>query len=247
MQKWGFVYLGHTKVGICVCVVLRLGYASFAIVYVWYWGWDPKRMRATMGGNLIIINYPDDVGVPTANLLLIKIFLNSVISTKGAKFANADLANFYLMSPLKRPEYAKIKLSDIPEEVIKEYNLHQLATPDGWVYVKVTRAMYGLPQAGSLGQDQLEKRLNQEGYYQSQTVPGLWKHKTKTIQFVLVVDDFGIKYISKDDLDHLISTLEKYYEVSVDLDGKEFVKVELENDYDHNFNIWDVPVEEMES
>ena len=54
-----------------------------------------------MGGNLI--NYPDDVGTPTANLLLIKIFLNSVISTKGAKFANADLANFYLMTPLKCP------------------------------------------------------------------------------------------------------------------------------------------------
>jgi hypothetical protein len=113
------------------------------------------------------------------------------------------------MSPLKRPEYDKIKLTDIPEEVINEYKLHQLATPDGWVYVKVTRAMYGLPQAGSLGQDQLEKRLNQEGYYQSQTVSGLWKHKTKTIQFVLVVDDFGIKYIHKDDLDHLIRTLEK--------------------------------------
>ncbi len=42
---------------------------------------NPNRMRATMGGNLI--NYPDDIGVPTANLLLIKIFLNSVISTKG--------------------------------------------------------------------------------------------------------------------------------------------------------------------
>jgi len=140
---------------------------------------NPNRMRETMGGYLT--NYLDDVGVPTANLLLIKIFLNSVISTKGAKFANAVLANFYLMSPLKRPEYAKIKLSNIPEEVIKEYNLHQLATPDGWVYVKVTRAVYGLPHAGSLGQDQLEKRLNQEGYNQSQIVPGLWKHKTKTI------------------------------------------------------------------
>ena len=192
---------------------------------------NPNRMRATMGGNLI--NYPDDCGVPTANLLLIKIFLNSVISTKGAKFANADLANFYLMSPLKRPEYAKIKLTDIPEEVINEYKLRQLATPDGWVYVKVTRAMYGLPQAGSLGQDQLENRLNQEGYYQSQTVSGLWKHKTKTIQFVLVVDDFGIKYINKDDLDHLIRTLEKYYEVAVDLDGKEFVKIELDWDYEN--------------
>jgi hypothetical protein len=192
---------------------------------------NPNRVRATMGGNLI--NYPDDVGVPTANLLLIKIFLNSVILTKGAKFTNADLTNFYLMSQLKRPEYAKIKLTDIPEEVINEYNLHQLATPDGWVYVKVTRAMYGLPQAGSLGQDQLEKCLNQEGYYQSQTVSGLWKHKTKSIQFVLVVDDFGIKYINQDDLDHLIRTLKKYYEVAVDLEGKEFVKIELDWDYEN--------------
>jgi hypothetical protein len=61
-----------------------------------------------MGGNLI--NYPDDVGTPTANLLLIKILLNSVVSTPKAKFAAADISNFYLMTPLKRPEYAKIKL-----------------------------------------------------------------------------------------------------------------------------------------
>jgi hypothetical protein len=45
-----------------------------------------------------------------------------------------------------------------------------------------------------------------------------------------VVDDFGIKYINKDDLDHLIQTLEKYYDVAVDLDGKEFVKIELDWD-----------------
>jgi hypothetical protein len=116
---------------------------------------DPHQTRATMGGNLI--NYPEDVGTPSANLLLIKIFLNSVISTRGAKFAGAGPANFYLMTPLKRPKYAKINLSDIPEEVIKEYNLHQYATPDGWVYIKVSRGMYGLPQAGSLGHDLLEQ------------------------------------------------------------------------------------------
>ena len=167
---------------------------------------DPYRTRATMGGNLI--NYPDDVGTPTANLLLIKIFLNSVISTPGAKFANADLSNFYLMTPLKRPEYAKLKLSDIPEEVIQEYNLREKATPDGWVYIMVIRGMYGLPQAGSLGHDLLEERLNQEGYFQSQIVPGFWKHKTRNIKFVLVVDDFGIKYLKKEDLDHLIKSRE---------------------------------------
>jgi hypothetical protein len=89
-------------------------------------------------GICLVANYPDDVGVPTANLLLIKNFLNSVISTTGAKFTNTNLANFYLMSPLKQPKYAKIKLLDIPEEVITECKLHQFATPDEWVYVKVT-------------------------------------------------------------------------------------------------------------
>ena len=108
---------------------------------------DPYRTRATMGGNLI--NYPDDVGTPTANLLLIKIFLNSVILTPGARFANADISNFYLMTLLKRPEYAKIRLSDIPEEIIEEYNLQEKATPDGWVYIMVIRGMYGLPQSVS--------------------------------------------------------------------------------------------------
>ena len=91
--------------------------------------------------------------------------------------------------------------------------------------------MYGLPQAGSLEHDLLKTRLNQEGYYQSKVVPGLWKHKTKSIQFVLVVDDFGIKYIKQQDLDHLIKTLQKYYDVTVDMDGKEFVKIDLDWDY----------------
>jgi hypothetical protein len=191
---------------------------------------DPYRTRATMGGNLI--NYPDDVGTPTANLLLIKIFFNSVVSTPEAKFANADISNFYLMTPLKRPEYAKIKLTDIPEEIIEEYKLREKATKDGWIYIKVIRGMYGLPQAGSLGHDLLESRLNEAGYYQSKIVPGFWKHQTKPTQFVLVVDDFGIKYLTDKDLDHLIKSLEKYYDVTVDKEGKEYVKIELDWDYD---------------
>jgi hypothetical protein len=50
---------------------------------------------------------------------------------------------------------------------------------------------------------------------------------------VLVVDDFGIKYITKQDLDHLINALKKYYDVSVDMEGKEYVKIELDWDYEH--------------
>jgi hypothetical protein len=60
---------------------------------------EPNHMCATLRGNLI--NYLSDVGTPTANLLLIKTFLNSVISIKGARLANADISDFYLMTPLK--------------------------------------------------------------------------------------------------------------------------------------------------
>ena len=48
---------------------------------------------------------------------------------------------------------------------------------------------------------------------------------------MLVVDGFGIKHLKKEDLDHLIKSLEKYYDVTVDLQGKEYVKNELDRDY----------------
>jgi hypothetical protein len=40
---------------------------------------DKYRTRITMGGNLV--NYPRDCGTPTANLLTVKLLLNSIIST----------------------------------------------------------------------------------------------------------------------------------------------------------------------
>ncbi len=48
---------------------------------------------------------------------------------------------------------------------------------------------------------------------------------------MLIVNDFGIKYFKKEDLDHLIDTLKKYYDVKVDPKGTELVKIELDWDY----------------
>ena len=135
-----------------------------------------------MGGNLI--NYLEDIGTNTATLLLIKIFFNSVISTWGAHFMSLNLANFYLMTPLKQPKFAKIKLSNILEEIIQEYKLHDKATPNGWVYIRCTCGMYGLPQAGSLGHDLLEKCLNKAGYHQSAIVLGFDLSRFYKLYFV---------------------------------------------------------------
>jgi len=93
--------------------------------------------------------------------------------------------------------------------------------------------MYGLPQSGMLGHNLLKKQLNTEGYFQSKVVPGLWKHKDRNTTFELVVDDFGIKYIKQTDLNHLITSLRKYYEVSVDMTGGEYVKITIDWDYEN--------------
>eukprot|EP00804_Cyclotella_cryptica_P000163 CCRYP_017463-RA/>CCRYP_017463-RA protein AED:0.42 eAED:0.49 QI:0/-1/0/1/-1/0/1/0/288 len=78
---------------------------------------DPYLIRLTVGGNKI--TYPGDCGTPTADMLTTKILLNSVISTKGARFMTIDIKDFYLNTPMVRPEYMRLKLSDIPDHIIK--------------------------------------------------------------------------------------------------------------------------------
>ena len=164
-------------------------------------------------------------------MLVAKMLFNSVISTKGAKFMTMEISNFYLMTPLNRPEYIRIKLTDIPDEIIKEYDLKSKATKDGSIYIEVNKGMYGLPQSGLLANELLEKRLNKHGYSQSKLVPGLWKHKKRPIQFTLVVDDFGVKYEGEEHALHLKKTLEEQYEVTTDWAGKQYIGITLNWDY----------------
>jgi hypothetical protein len=133
------------------------------------------------------INYPDEVATPTAKMLVAKVLFNSVVSTPGAKFMTMDVSNFYLMTPLKHPEYIRVHLADMPTEIINEYKLRDKANHKGHVLMEITKGMYGL---GLLANELLEQRLNKHGYVQSKLVPGLWKHNTRPIQFTLVVDDF---------------------------------------------------------
>ena len=79
--------------------------------------------------------------------------------------------------------------------------------------------MYALPQAGILAKNQLTERLEPKGYYQCRHTPGLWCHKWRPILFSLVEDDFGIKYVRKENSDHLISAIEENYEFSTDWGG----------------------------
>ena len=46
-----------------------------------------------------------------------------------------DIKNFYLNIPLPRHEYLSLKISDMPDNVIKAYGLDKKSTKEGYVYV----------------------------------------------------------------------------------------------------------------
>ena len=60
-----------------------------------------------------------DWGTPIAELLTIKLLLNSVIFTLGVKFMTIDISNFYLITPMDRYEFLRMKLDMFPEDSIE--------------------------------------------------------------------------------------------------------------------------------
>ena len=60
-----------------------------------------------------------------------------------------------------------------------------------------------------------------------QYTPGRWHHETHKTTFTLCVENFGIKYFSKDYGHHLINTVENYYNVTVDWEGKLYCGINL--------------------
>ena len=142
-----------------------------------------------------------------------------------------SIKTFYLMTQLKQWEYVKLKLRDIPQEITDEYQLQDKVTQDSHVYIKIRRGMDGLLEAGLLAQQLLEERLAKHGYYQSQLVPGMWSHKTRPITFSLVVDNFGVKYVHKDGVAHLMSAWKQHYKMTKDWKGERYIGMHLRWDY----------------
>ena len=185
---------------------------------------DPHRIRITAGGNPI--NYPGELSMRTADLTTSKLMWNSVISTAGARYMCLDIKNFYLSAPLDRYKYMKMPLNLFPNWIAKQYDLKQHAL-NGYIYLEMRRAVWGLPQASILANKLLRQRLLPHGYYKCNNTPGLWKHTTRPISFTLVVDDFGVKYVGKEHVDHSIRCIKNDYELTEDWSGDLYCGIKL--------------------
>ena len=107
-------------------------------------------------------------------------------------------------------EYMLMPLQLFTHNTIDQYKLQGNAQ-NGQVYLEVQKAIYRLPQAGALANKQLKKFLAPDGYYEVAHNPGLWRHATRPIQLSLVVEDFGVKYVGKQHVEHLVHCLKKNY------------------------------------
>jgi hypothetical protein len=67
------------------------------------------------------------------------------------------------------------------------------------------------------------------GFVETST-PCLFRHPTRSIAFVLVVDDFGIKYHSRDDYDYLVQCLASMYHVKAHPIATKFLGFTLKHD-----------------
>jgi hypothetical protein len=108
---------------------------------------NPYCTRITIDGNRIC--FLGDVGTNTPSLELVNLLLNSMLSCPGARFSSIDLKNFYHNTPMPDPEYACIKIADIPAEFIEECNL-QGHNCDGLIYLRFIRAVMACPRPAFL-------------------------------------------------------------------------------------------------
>jgi hypothetical protein len=140
-----------------------------------------------------------------------------------------DIKDFYLNNPMSRYEYMRIPINVIPEDIIDQYGLRELEH-NGYVYVEICKGVYGLPQAGRIANDALVPHLEQYGYMQSKHTHGLFTHTTRPTAFSLIVDHFGVKYVGKDNTQHLIDTLSAKYKITTDWTGMLYCGISLKWD-----------------
>ena len=108
---------------------------------------------------------------------------------------SCNLKYFSLATPMLQPEQMKINIQFFRKILLKNITIY--------IYQK---GMYGLKQAAILDYDNLVKNLQPYGQKNITHTPVLWKNETKPITFCLCVEDVGIKYSNKSDVNHLLQS-----------------------------------------
>ena len=101
---------------------------------------ETHRTRMTIGRNLL--DYEGNTKTPTADLITMKLLLNSVLSTPGAKFMTFDVKNLCLETKLKHKQHMFLPAELIPDGIMTACNL-QLKIQHGKIHVSINKFICG--------------------------------------------------------------------------------------------------------
>ena len=159
-----------------------------------------------------------------------KVMINSAISDAkaGARFITADIKYYFLATPMDRHECMKVPYTHLPDNIKKKYNLHTKVIYKDYIYIRIKKGMHGLKQAAILAYENLQRCIKPFGYTPVIGTVGVWQHETRPTKFCLCVDDFGIKYYSKSDAQHLLDSIGKNYKYTTDWTGRNYCGLTLD-------------------
>ena len=100
-----------------------------------------------------------------------------------------------------------------PPDIRARYHIDEIIAEDGYIFIKIFNGMYVLKQAAIISYNYLISHMEKHGYYPVPLKNGLWEHKTRRTKIFQCVDDFGVKYFTKDDANHLLDYLKKHYAI----------------------------------
>ena len=80
------------------------------------------------------------------------------MSTALAKYMCIDIKSFYLSAALEYYEYMKMPYALFPQWIIEQYELDK-HVQNGYIYLELRRAVWGLPQAGILANKRLKQKI----------------------------------------------------------------------------------------
>ena len=83
---------------------------------------------------------------------------------------------------------------------------------NGKELMRISKWTCNLEENRALANQQLRQYLALHGCTPSKHTPVFWKHYTTDNMFTLVVDDFGVKHLSKSKAEHLIQALKDKFE-----------------------------------
>ena len=164
---------------------------------------ETHRTRLTSRVN--IIDYPGELSTPTSDLTTMKLHVNSTISDIKSIYIFMDVTYFYL----KIGRYRRIHHdTDIhyTTRICGKYNFKGEFRNE-YIYVQVTKGVYGIPQSRQIAHDALVNHLEPYGCLPSRKTLILWTHNIRPINFALVVGDYEVKCSGKHHALHLKAVL----------------------------------------